>query len=192
MINLLYESFPESIEADRKCYPVRTDFRIWLKFADDLHDQNSDQELLAALTSLFTDQITCFSADLINEIFNFYRADGLNFKREFNDEEDDQADAIEKPPVFDWKIDARYVLGDFRRFYQIDLTAVEHLHWWKFRALFDALPDNSQCMKRIAYRGADLSQIKNEAEKTRIRKIKQALALPFEMSDEAIGAAIKF
>lgn len=189
MINLLYELFPESIEADGKCYPVQTDFRIWLKFADILQEHKSDREVLTALMSVFRNPVMQFPADLINAVFSFYRADNLNFIREI-DEDENPYQEESKPPVFDWKIDARYILGDFWRFYQMDLISIEHLHWWKFRALFDALPEDSQCMKRIAYRGADLSQIKNEAEKTRIRKIKQALALPFEMSDEAIGSAL--
>ncbi|MBP0975818.1 MAG: hypothetical protein J6P20_07125, partial [Oscillospiraceae bacterium] len=53
-----------------------------------------------------------------------------------------------------------------------------------------ALPDDSQCMKRIAYRSVNLSEIKDKRERTRIAKIQRQIALPFEFDDEMIGAAL--
>lgn len=180
MINLLYEKFPDCIQADGLTYPVRTDFRIWLKFSDILSDKKmlTEQELAAALMSVFTKPVLRFSGSLIDSIFGFYHADLLDYPRESDEDDEKNAPGGAKPPVFDWKIDARYLLGDFRHFYHIDLISADYLHWFEFRALFDALPDDSHCMKRIAYRSADLSQIKNDAEKKRIRKIKRAIALP--------------
>lgn len=188
MINLLYDKFPDSIQADNLTYPIRTDFRVWLKFADMLSQKLTEQELVSALMSVFVRPVLQFSAPLTEGVFSFYHADLLEYQREEDDGTSTPNKA--KPPVFDWKMDARYILGDFLHYYQLDLISVGYLHWFAFRALFDALPDDSHCMKRIAYRGADLNQIKNDAERKRIRKIKRAIALPYEMSDGAIGAAL--
>ena len=62
------------------------------------------------------------------------------------------------------------------------------MHWWKFRILFSALPEDSQIMKRICYRSIDLGQIKDESERRRIMKLKQLYALPYELEDDDIGA----
>ena len=105
---------------------------------------------------------------------------------EYYDDEP-QEDSVTAPPVLNWKIDATFIIGDFLHYYGIDLLTAE-MHWWRFRILFSALPEDSQMMKRIAYRGADLGQIQNESERKRIMKMKQLYALPFELDDEAIGA----
>ncbi len=87
---------------------------------------------------------------------------------------------------FDWKYDAVYVIGDFRRYYNLNILRVENMHWWEFISLFWALPDDSVCQKRIAYRNVDISQIRSDSERKRILRIKQAIALPFELGDEDI------
>lgn len=41
--------------------------------------------------------------------------------------------------AYDWEQDAPLILAAFQQAYGLDLTA-EHIHWWRFRALFDYLP----------------------------------------------------
>lgn len=192
MINVLYDPFPDSIKADGKLYQVQTDFRKWLRFSDMNADKNIPEyeKSTALLMMLKQRPLPVPTEALILELFSFYHADALNYHPE-QDKEDEEAEPEEpaiRPPVFHWCIDSAYVLGDFRRFYQIDLKSVVSMHWWEFLTLFSALPKESHCQERIAYRSADLSQIRNEAEKTRIRKIKRAIAIPYEMEDDDIGA----
>ena len=52
------------------------------------------------------------------------------------------------------------------------------MHWHKFLALFDALPEDTPIKKRIAYRGVNLAAIKDKNERKRIRKIKDAIRIP--------------
>jgi len=190
MINILHESFPDSVRADGRSYPVQTDFRRWLRFNDLNADKNiqANEKIIALVMFLKQRPLPHITENLVSELLAFYRADSLEYRPEQDEgEEEEQEMPPIRPPVFNWCIDARYVLGDFRQFYQIDLINIDYLHWWKFMSLFAALPEESQCSKRMAYRSADLSQIKNEAEKTRIRKIQRAIMLPFEYDDEMIG-----
>lgn len=191
MINALYEPFPEEIRADGVSYPIETDCREWFRFGDMLADQElTKEEKLYLMTEWLYEAPEEITSELVNAVFGFYRADGLKPDiPEFDeDEEPEENDQLKRPPVFDWKYDAAFILGDFRRFYGIDLLSVEYMHWWEFRCLFDALPDDSQCRKRIGYRSADLSQIKNEAERKRIATIQRQIALPFEMDEDDIAA----
>lgn len=191
-MNLLYESFPEQVTADGQSYAVLTDFREWLRFADILRDPSLSGAERASLCGMWTEPETeCATEELLQALLGFYRADGLLPENAQEDDTEDDAEvAAPRPPVFDWAIDAPYILGDFRRFYGMNLLTVRYLHWWEFLSLFRALPDDSQCMKRIAYRSADLSKIKNPAERARIAKIQRQIALPFEFDDEMIGAAL--
>ncbi len=187
MINLLYEEFPDSIRADGRELKIVTDFREWLKFADMMADVSLPDELkIDALTQWFIPAPPFITAELLNAVSDFYSAKELKYIRR-SDDNVSASETIEKPPVFDWKIDSAYVLGDFRRFYGIDLLTVKYMHWWEFLSLFTALPEDCQCKIRIAYRSTELSDIRNESDRRRIQKIKQQIALPYEYSDETIG-----
>lgn len=186
MINALYEHFPDSVTINGKEYAVVTDFRDWLRFADMLEDKNiPDREKLFMMANWLEDAPDVISKEVVTALCGFYRADGL--EQDIPENRDADTDEIRRPPVISWKIDAKYIIGDFLRYYGTDLLTAE-MHWWKFRTLLSALPDESQMMKRIAYRSADLSLIKNEAERKRIMRMQQIYALPFELDDEDIGA----
>lgn len=188
MINALYEPFPEEIEVDGIAYSIVTDFREWFRFADMLADEELEkEEKLYLMTQWLSEAPKEITSEFVNAVFRFYRADALKPDPLESDDEE-ETDQPKRPPVFDWKYDAASIIGDFRRYYGIDLLSVEYMHWWEFRCLFDALPDNSQCQKRIGYRSADLSQIENEAERKRIARIQQRIALPFEMDEDDIAA----
>lgn len=190
MINLLYEPLPESITADGEEYPIVTDFREWFRFADMIHDNSlSSEEKLLLMAEWLLEQPELITSELVRAVFDFYGAkllapDPPNYDGE------DEAEQPPQRPVFDWKYDAKYLLADFRRYYGIDLLTAE-MHWWEFRSLFAALPDDSLCQKRIAYRSADLSQIKDSKRRAEIARIQQLIALPYEMTDDEISAVFE-
>lgn len=195
MINVLYEPLPEEIRADGVSYPIETDFREWFRFGDMLADQElTKEEKLYLMTEWLYEAPEEITSELVDAVFGFYRADGLKpDPTECSDHEDPEENVQPKrPPVFDWKYDAAFILGDFRRFYGIDLISVEYMHWWKFRCLFNALPDDSQCQKRIDIRSADISQIKDDARRQQIARIQRQIALPFEIDEDDMAAVFEF
>ena len=192
MMNILYEPFPDSIEADGKEYKILTDFREWLGFIDMMADKSISSEERAYLCGMWLeheqDRIT---AGMISGLIGFLRADAL--EPDPQEPDDDEADAepeLPKPPVLDFRIDAKYIIADFRRFYGIDLLRIKYLHWWEFLSLLRALPDDSMTMRRVGYRSTDLNQIPDKRQRARIAKIQREIALPFEFDDEMIGAML--
>lgn len=183
MINPLYEEFPESIEADGRSYGIVTDFREWIRFSDMLGDKDlTDEEKLYLLTNWLTEAPRSITSNLVDALFAFFRADALNPDPVQDDEDDEPEEEPQpkRPPVFDWKYDAKFLIGDFRRYYNIDLLTAE-MHWWEFRCLFAALPDDSQCRTRIGIRSADLSKIKDRDRRNQLAVMQRLIALPFEM-----------
>lgn len=194
MINALYEPFPEEIEAGGIAYPIETDFREWFRFADMIADRElSAEEKLCLMTEWLLEAPEKITDELVKAVLGFYRGDALKpDPPESDDSEEPEEQAQPKrPPVFDWKYDAAFIIGDFLRYYGIDLLSVEYMHWWEFLCLFDALPDDSQCRIRIDYRSKDLSQIKNESERKRIARIQRQIALPFEMDEDDMAAVFE-
>lgn len=183
MMNLLFEPLPKTITADGKEFPVVTDFREWIRFSAMLKDAELSEKEKLQFMLLYVDGVEWVSKNLIDALFSFYRADDLEFKK-VNLQKESPRTPLKKPPLFDWEIDAKYVLGDFRRYYQIDLIRVDYLHWWEFRSLFDALPDESNCQKRVAYRAMNLSQIRDKNERKRIAKIQREIAIPYLTEEE--------
>lgn len=186
MINPIYEEFPETVEADGNSYGIITDFREWIKFSDMMNDNGlSSEEKIFLLKNWFTEPPEIITKTLVEAVFAFYRADELELKKSDYDENDENNHEIKRPPVFDWKIDAKCVISDFQRFYSINLLDCE-MHWWRFRCLFSALPDNAQVQKRISVRSRDLSKIKDKSERMRIMEIQRRIAIPFEYDDDTI------
>ena len=186
-MNPLYEPLPESITADGREFPIVTDFREWFRFGDMMTDPElSDAEKITLSAQWLLEPPERITAGIIEAIFAFYRAEFTESNAEQFAEEDEE-EPVPSVPVLSWTFDAPYIIGDFLRYYRLDLMTAE-MHWWKFRLLLSALPDDSQMMKRIGYRCIDPGQVRNEAERRRIMRMKQLYALPFEMPDEAIGA----
>lgn len=190
MINALYEPFPESIKVDGIEYPIITDFREWFRFADMAEDgELSKRDKLLLMVQWLLKPPESITDELIFAILDFYKARAL--EKDLPEYSDADGDDTPQPslPVLNWKIDAPYIIGDFLRYYGIDLLTAE-MHWWRFRLLFSALPAESQIMTRIGYRSVDLGQIKSESERKRIMKMKQLYALPFELDEDDIAAVL--
>lgn len=189
MIHALYEPFPESIHANGQDFRILTDFREWLRFADLLGDKEiSAADKAAVMADWLIDLPEIITTEIVDGLLAFLRASDL--EPDPPEQDEDEPEQPPHPPYFDFKYDARWILGDFRRFYGIDLLTIKHLHWWEFRALLAALPDESMTMRRVSYRSADLSKIKNKAERARIAKIQREIAIPFMYDDEMIGETL--
>lgn len=190
MMHLLLDPLPETITADGKEYGIVTDFREWFRFAEMLTDKElTDDEKIECCGMWLDPEPAYVTPEMLDAIIAFYHAKALLPDRQ-QDEDEPPEDKLPRPPAFDWKIDARFLLGDFRRYYGIDLQTMDYLHWWEFQALFSALPDESLCSKRIEIRQTDLGEIKDKTRRNQIAKIQRQIALPFEYDDEMIGAML--
>lgn len=197
-MNLFYEDYPYFIRVDGEVVPIRTDFRDYIKLMDVFRSKDvSDLEKAEFICSFFLKA----PSDLdkaIGELMGFINMDALGYPVSGEDGEvetgmeDEEADLEDEPVkmVYSFEYDYAYILAGFRQCYQIDLKAVEYMHWWEFRCLFQGLPADTEIKRRIRYRGMDLSKIKDKEERKRIRRIQNEIRLPDEeMSDYEIGNA---
>lgn len=84
--------------------------------------------------------------------------------------------------------DAKYIYAAFMQAYGIDLIEQQgSLHWSKFSALLNALPDNTLMRQIIDIRKTDLSEIKDKDENKRIKKLKQQFSLEGKGSPDEEG-----
>lgn len=86
--------------------------------------------------------------------------------------------------IYDFDMDAPLIYAAFLAQYHIDLQDIEHLHWWKFSAMFAGLTEEHEISKIMGYRAIDLTTIKNKAERERYTKLQVKYALPDNRSVE--------
>lgn len=180
MTNLLYETPPDFVEIGGNRYSVVTDFRDWLRFFD-LQSDNSIQQTERVLMMLewYRDVPPIRSAEDAEEALDALVA--FATRQEPDSEErakGKQSGNASTERLLSWSYDSPYIYAAFLAVYGIDLDKVETMHWHKFLALFDALPEDTPIKKRIAYRGVNLAAIKDKNERKRIRKIKDAIRIP--------------
>lgn len=83
-----------------------------------------------------------------------------------------------KDYIYSYEYDADYIYSAFMQQYKMDLTEIEYLHWWKFRALFEGLNKDTKIVEIMGYRAMDLSKIKDKKEKKFYKNMKELYALP--------------
>lgn len=88
-------------------------------------------------------------------------------------------------PAFDYRCDAPYIVAAFQQAYGIDLTC-EKLHWFRFRALFAALPEDTLMAKIMGWRSADLADYEGSM-REHYAALKERFALPASLRG---GAAV--
>lgn len=182
---LLCDDFPEEVTVNGRGYRIYTDFRDWIRFCIMLLDDSLEQDdkLIAALQ--------WYESELPESIPDAIEALRLFMVHSFSsgDKENDRSDSTK--PLISYTVDAPFILSDFLCYYSINLKTIDYMHWWHFRALLIGLPEDSSIKKRISYRAVDLSEIENDKERDRIRKIKQSIALPSICEDIDIAAAFE-
>ena len=170
-MNLLLDRAPESIEIDGIEYAIDADYRNCIKFESLMFDPEISDDLRAMLAlRLFYPEIPPDVPEALNKIIWFYGCG-----KESNKSSSVGGNGGKR--ICSYEYDGGYIYAAFLVDYSIDLEAIDYLHWWKFRALFDSLrPENLIC-KIMEYRSADIGRLKGEQRKF-YQQMKRIYALP--------------
>ena len=182
-------ALPSTITVEGKAVPINTTHFCHIRIASALDDPRiNEQQLMAMVVA------NCFgSLDHDPATLAALFAAAMAFHMRM-DSVDDFARLKHKRKskygrVFAWSDDGARVSSDFQRFYHLDInSAAEPIHWWRFMALFDGLPSDSQTMMAAGIRAADPSELKNKDERKRLREKKRAVALSPRTEEEAMAS----
>ncbi|WP_455046632.1 Gp15 family bacteriophage protein [Mogibacterium timidum] len=156
---LPFRFLPETLNISGVEYQIRTDFRLWMALPK-----------LEDLTVLFKSKNPSFcgyfSREAIDKIVDFYHC---------GEEVDRDSDAVN---VMDFDKDANLIYASFLQAYGIDLYDVEPegLHWYKFRALLQGIPPDTQLSRLIEIRAYD-------GDDPDYKKLRDKFALPRQLTD---------
>ena len=177
--SILTSPLPEEVKVNGEKFKIHTDFRIWIQFNYILEDKElSVPQKFAKVCKNCLEEFpdTDNLPELLSSLSEF--AKGISSYEKSNAENNGTGKAI-----YDYTEDQKAIYSSFYAFYGIDLTTA-HIHWWKFKALFEGLGEDTEIMKIISYRSIDISKIKDKEQKAFYRKMKQRYALPDNRTEE--------
>ena len=171
-MNLLVDPAPTVYTLGDKEYPLNTSFRFGILFEQMMLDDalSNREKGLAALELFFPGILPTGENEAGSAILWFYNC-GKPWKR------GSTARMRRAGKVFDYDQDDGYIFAAFLEQYGVDLEQVQDLHWWKFKAMFDALRPDCLFSKIVEWRSTDLTQVKDPKEKKFIQDMKQVYRL---------------
>ena len=166
-MNILTEHLPECVRVGDKEYKIKTDFKMWIRFAQSVFSAKGDYRALTNAICTIFEEIPPNLMGALSTMMNFYT---LNKKSDGMDSE------IPKQQIFDFDVDSGLIYAAFLQQYRIDLTKTD-MHWWVFKTLFDNLSEDTQFVKVMQFRCKDVSTIKDNEMKNYYIKMKRRYAL---------------
>lgn len=136
MIDLRNKALPSRIEWEGGACDVITDFRVWISFGEWLREKK-------IFLGIFKGNKAPTGDDWQKAAIDFYKC-----KNELPRATREPS----KTRYLDMIIDAPYIVASFQQAYGIDLTSCD-MHWHRFLALLDGIPDDTKLAKIMGYRG---------------------------------------
>lgn len=186
--NVIFNNFPNAIEINGNKYEIKTDFHEWIKFDVLIHSISSNNFIVAVHDLLFNqipiDIVIQNYQSVFKDIISFYTL-GQSDNAQYQTKSKEEETKSNKKRLYDFNQDSVYIYSAFRECYNIDLSE-SNMHWWKFKALFDGLNENTKIMQIISIRATDTAKIKSKSEKNRILKLQKMYKIEEEKSPEII------
>lgn len=174
-MNLLIDAPPLSVWVGGGEYEINSDFRTSVLFELLMQDQEVDQqekywrslELYYPIIPDDTDQA----------------AEALVWFYQCGKEQRESEGSGRNQRIYSFDCDDSYIYAAFQDQYRIDLTETR-LHWWKFRALFLALSEDTMIRKIMGYRAIDITSDMSEKEQEFYRAMKEQYRIPLPQSEQ--------
>ena len=151
-MNILIDELPRSVTIDGDEFPVNYGFRTFVLIEICIFDTKlSDSERVNnALELFYGDRLPDDISAAFERMMWFYRG-GKDEKKA----KSKGSSNVKRCYCFEQ--DAPYIYSAFRTQYNLDLQDVSStdLHWWKFKAMFEALNEDLRISKIMSYRVTD-------------------------------------
>lgn len=185
-MNILTDYLPETVEINGIAWPIDTSFDVGVRFELLMQDRTlTPAERMGRALSLYYPEMPPDLGAAINGLLWFYSCG--HWQPDVPAAGGGSAAGPQKKKrgkkVYCFDQDADLIFAAFWGAYGIDLNTVADLHWWKFRALFTALPADCEFRRVMEYRSADTKGM-SKKQKQFYERMKQQYALknPMDVS----------
>lgn len=122
MIDLREKGLPNAIKsADGKPILLNTDFRLWIRFYDDVQNDDIDRDI----SYLFVKEPPVIDNFIFQQLLQFLHNPSSTPNTSTSNDK-----------VLDYVQDGEYIFSSLYATYGIDITEID-MHWYKFKALCD-------------------------------------------------------
>lgn len=180
-MNILTNKLPVEVNIDGVLCKINSDYRTSIIFSKLIEDNEVTEDLILEILNLYYPVIPQNIEQAIDKISWFYECG-----KSKDDNSNNSTGSYKK--VFDYDEDSQYIYSAFLSQYRIDLQEVEYLHWWKFKALFEALDDNNEIIKIMKYRSIDLSKIQDKEQRNFYKKMQENYKLKEKVNEADLQA----
>lgn len=201
MPHVILDAPQETITLDGQPYGIHTDFKDWMDFYILLSKAKEDTDaIITALQIVMVDMPGEDYDELADELLAFLRNEAPagpqeddpgapQLMRDVVNNKKEGSAAPWRPRVLDYEADGNLIYAAFMQAYGIDLAETS-MHWHRWLALFDGLPDNCKLRRVMGWRATtpeDLAKMsKDEAE--HVREMQRLYALPDDRTQAEIDA----
>lgn len=189
MANILLDILPETVDIDGIEYRINSDFRISILFELLMQDDEPGkrQKLVQGL-QLYYPEIPHNVTMAVDKMIWFYRCG-----KETGSGGHGSGSGRAKQ-IYSFEYDDDYIYAAFLEQYGIDLQDIEELHWWKFRALFRGLSEDTEFVKIMGYRSVKTTSNMSKEQREFYKKMQSIHALPItdaeRKADELLTEAL--
>lgn len=189
MANIILDVLPETVEIDGAEYRINSDFRISILFELLMQDDElgKRQKLVQGL-QLYYPEIPHNVTMAVDKMIWFYRCG----KETGNGGHGSGSGRAKQ--IYSFEYDDDYIYAAFLEQYGIDLQDIEELHWWKFRALFRGLSEDTEFVKIMGYRSVKITSEMSKEQREFYKKMQSIHALPItdaeRKADELLTEAL--
>ena len=189
MTNILLDILPETVDIDGIEYRINSDFRISILFELLMQDDElgKRQKLVQGL-QLYYPEIPHNVTMAVDKMIWFYRCG----KETGNGGHGSGSGRAKQ--IYSFEYDDDYIYAAFLEQYGIDLQDIEELHWWKFRALFRGLSEDTEFVKIMGYRSVKITSEMSKEQREFYKKMQSIHALPItdaeRKADELLTEAL--
>lgn len=189
MANILLDILPETVDIDGIEYQINSDFRISILFELLMQDDElgKRQKLVQGL-QLYYPEIPHNVTMAVDKMIWFYRCG-----KETGSGGHGSGSGRAKQ-IYSFEYDDDYIYAAFLEQYGIDLQDIEELHWWKFRALFRGLSEDTEFVKIMGYRSVKTTSKMSKEQREFYKKMQSIHALPItdaeRKADELLTEAL--
>lgn len=179
-MNILTDKLPNTLNIGGRLYPISTDYRVGILFEQLMFDDDctAEEKVIKAKELYFGKNLppAALDEETVTEIIRFYRCG--------KDEKEEGGKSHER--VYDFDYDSKWIFAAFKEQYQLQLDESLKMHWWTFRALFDALSEDTEFVKIMGYRSVKISGKMSTAQKKFYQRMKKMHKLPISKADEKL------
>lgn len=174
-MNLLLDKLPQTIVVNGLEYPIKTNFRDWIRFETVMLSETEQKAKIQTFVDIMNGAIPENFSSAVDAVIQFYQC---------GEQSSGKGGNIVNKRIYDYEKDQFLIYTAFLQCYHIDLNRTDYMHWWQFKQMFLELPDECKMKKVMMYRSININSKMSAEQKKYYAEMKRIYALP-SMSTEA-------